>query len=110
MELLLLGPAHLHQCADLDGSLANRYFTAQKRRFLKSTRSNDAKAALAHIVDAPRNRAAFGLLGADIWKGGNGHSKVLGEPCLPATIAFGCCPHAKLSLREQGRKYILQMA
>ena len=31
MELLLFGPAHLHQRADLDGRFSDGYFAAQDR-------------------------------------------------------------------------------
>jgi hypothetical protein len=110
MKLLPLRPTHLHQGADLDWSLSDSYFTTQDRRFLQGARSDNAQAALAHIVNTPGNRAGPGLSGADIGEGGNGHLKVLGEPGLLASIAFGHCPHGKPSWRDGSRKYILQMA
>jgi hypothetical protein len=109
MQLLFFRPAYLHQGAYLNGSLSDRYRTAQKRGFLQGARCDDAEAALAHIVNKTGNCAASPL-GGYFGQGRNGYLKILREPCLLAPIAFGSCLHAKLSLREVNRKYILQMA
>jgi hypothetical protein len=94
MKLLPLRPAYLHESADLDRRLSNGYFTTQDRRFLQRPGSDHAEASLAHIVNAAGYCTAL-LPRADVWKRGYGHLKVLGEPGLPAAIAFGKCPHGK---------------
>ena len=99
MELLLFGPAHQRQSAYLDGSLSDSYFTAQESRFLQGAGCDDTQATLAQIVDRARNCVAPSP-GANLGQWRDGDLEVLGEPCLPASIAFGSCLHGKLSLRH----------
>src|ERR1700761_4853865 len=100
MELLFFGPSHLHKGADLDRRFSYGYLAAHDRRFFQGAWSNDAKTAPAHIVNAASDCSGSGPFGSYVGQRGDRDSKVLGEPCLLASIAFGCGLHEKLYLRD----------
>ena len=104
MEFLSLRPAHLHKGADLDWSLSDRDLTPKERLLRQCSRRDHAQAALAHIVNAAGDRTSLGLFRPNVRQLRNRDSEVLGEPSLPAPIAFGSCLHAGLSLREVQRE------
>jgi len=87
MELLPLRPAHLHKGADFDRCLPDRDLTAQESGLLQCAWRDYAQPALAHVVDAARDRAALGFF-YSLGQLGDGDPEVLGEPSLFAPIAF----------------------